>query len=234
MVYQRHNREDILTAAKEGVAEDGLHQLTFGRLANRLGIADRTVVYYFPTKEQLVTDVVGAFAADLLSVLDVAFGSEPRSAPELLDRAWPELTTEKADRVFRVFFELVGLAAACVEPYTTLAPTIIDEWVNWLTPRLTPTDLKGKPLKLGSKIDPNERRGQVLAFMATLDGLLLIRHTIGAPAAATAASALGITPLGITPLGITPLGITPLGITPLGILRPKGAKSKGVKSKRRP
>lgn len=185
-----------------------MHQLTYGRLANRLGIADRTVVYYFPTKEQLVTEVIGAFAAELLSVLDVAFGEEPRSASELLDRAWPELTTKKADRVFRVFFELVGLAAARVEPYTTLAPTIIDEWVNWLTPRLAPTDLKGKPAKQGSTIDPSEHRGQVLAFMAKLDGLLLIRHTIGVPAAAMAAKALGITALG------------------LGIMEPRGVRSK--------
>ncbi len=176
----------------EVASEEGIHQLTFGRLATRLGIADRTVVYYFPTKEQLVTEVIGAFAADLLVVLDKAFGVEPQSAAELMNRAWPKLTTKAADRVFRVFFELVGLAAARVEPYVTLAPTIVEAWVTWLTPRLEPVDKFGKLAKRGATIDASEHRSQVLAVMATLDGLLLIRHTLGAPASASAAAALGI------------------------------------------
>ena len=33
---------------------DGLSNLTFGRLAKRLGMADRTIVYYFPTKADLI------------------------------------------------------------------------------------------------------------------------------------------------------------------------------------
>ena len=46
----KYDRNEILAAAVEAVADDGLSQLTFGRLAKRIGINDRSIVYYFPTK----------------------------------------------------------------------------------------------------------------------------------------------------------------------------------------
>ena len=40
----RHTKEEILEGAVAAAFEDGLSQLTFGRLAKRLGINDRTIV----------------------------------------------------------------------------------------------------------------------------------------------------------------------------------------------
>ena len=54
----RHSRQEILDGALATAMDDGLSQLTFGRVAKRLGINDRTVVYYFPTKDALITEVV--------------------------------------------------------------------------------------------------------------------------------------------------------------------------------
>ena len=45
----RHTREDILDGALTVAFDDGLSQLTYGRVAKQLGISDRTVVYYFAT-----------------------------------------------------------------------------------------------------------------------------------------------------------------------------------------
>lgn len=42
--------------------EHGLSQLTYGRVGKRLGIDDRTVVYYFPSKNDLVAEVLLAIA----------------------------------------------------------------------------------------------------------------------------------------------------------------------------
>jgi AcrR family transcriptional regulator len=176
-VGYKHTREDILDAAIVAAFEHGLNQLSFGRLAARMEIADRTIVYYFPTKETLIVDVLEALAARLMSVIDIAFGETPLSANQLAKRAWPEFTTPEADRVFRVFFEVVGLAAARVSPYNHIAPTLLDGWVSWLAPRIK---TKG------------DARSEALALVAKLDGLLLVRHTLGHKPAEAAASALGL------------------------------------------
>ncbi len=174
----RHSPDEILEAAVAVALESGMAALTFSRVGARLGISDRTVVYYFPTKLDLVLAVAGALAADVERLLEDAFGSDPLSPHDLVERAWPVLTTPAADRVFAIYFEIVGLASAGQAPYDVLAPGLVQGWVDWLAPRV-----------LGST--PDVRRRRALATVAQVDGLLLVRLVLGADAAAEAAREAG-------------------------------------------
>jgi AcrR family transcriptional regulator len=180
-VGYRHSREDLLAAAIDAVAEEGLTKLSFGRLAARLGIRDRTLVYYFPTKRDLLEAVIGSFAIQLQELLDDAFGPEPLPATELMARAWPALTTDEADRTFSVFFEFIGLAGAGLQPYAELAPVLVNAWIDWLVDRI-------------DEPDPVDRLRRARTVVAQLDGLLLLRRTAGGEAAHDAAIEIGIVP----------------------------------------
>jgi AcrR family transcriptional regulator len=175
----RHSAEEILDAAVAVVLRSGMAGLTFSSVGAELGISDRTVVYYFPTKLELVLAVTRALATDVEGLLEEAFGSEPLTSQELLARAWPVLTTPGADRVFAIYFEIVGLAVSGQAPYDVLAAGLIENWVSWLTPRV-----------LGST--PEVRRRRALATVAQVDGFLLIRHALGAGPAEVAAREAGI------------------------------------------
>jgi len=109
-VGYRHQRDDMLAAAVTVARRDGLAALTFGRVAKELDTNDRTVVYYFPTKAELVGAVILTLGGQLQQTLADAFGDGPLPPVELLDRAWPALAD--ADSVFGLFFQIVGLAAA--------------------------------------------------------------------------------------------------------------------------
>lgn len=175
----RHQREDLLDAAVELALSDGLSSLTFGRLARHLGTNDRTVVYYFPTKHELVTEVALVLGAQLQDLLEEAFGPDRLSAADLVERAWPVLASTTADPVFAVFLELVGLAAAGHEPYADLAPLLVNGWVDWLAPRVDPSA-------------PRSARREAHAIVAQVHGLLILRHISGARAANSAARHLGV------------------------------------------
>jgi AcrR family transcriptional regulator len=166
----RHSETEILEAATSVALEAGMAGLTFSAVGARLGISDRTVVYYFPSKPDLVLAVAGALGAQLMAVLEEAFGDERMDSPEMLRRGWPVLTTPAADRIFALYFEIVGLAAAGVVPYGVLARSMVEGWVEWLVPRS-----KGRTLA--------DRRRQALATTAQVDGLLLLRQVLGAAAA---------------------------------------------------
>ena len=66
---QRHDMIDTMRGlGLKGMAaafDEGLSCLTFGRVAKRIGVSDRIVVYYFPTKEDLVGGVLAAVGAEL-------------------------------------------------------------------------------------------------------------------------------------------------------------------------
>ena len=175
----RHSADDILDGAVDVVRADGLHQLTFGRVAKRLDIPDRTIVYYFPTKADLITAVLARVGERLQIVLGEAFQGPVDDHTAILRQAWPVLTTDDADEVFALFFQTVGLATSGQEPYATILTQVMEAWRAWLMEFFTGDD--------------DRRRAESETAMALLDGLLLMRHPLGADAAERAAATAGIT-----------------------------------------
>jgi AcrR family transcriptional regulator len=174
----KHSRDDILQGALDAVFDDGLSQLTFGRLAKRLGISDRIIVYYFPTKDDLITEVMGAVGVRLQVTLAEAFTTPAGDHVELARTAWPVLARRDADPVFALFFEANGLAAAGREPYRHVMSELVGAWIEWLA-----TFFEGRPAA---------RRAESEAAIALVDGLLLLRQLAGPDAADRAARRLGV------------------------------------------
>jgi len=174
----KHTKEEILDGALQAAFDDGLSQLTFGRLAKRLGISDRIVVYYFPTKDDLISEVVTSMGLQLQHTLADAFSAKAADHVELLRVAWPVLARTEADPIFALFFEANGLAATGREPYRTLVPELVEAWIDWATHFIEGT--------------PAQRRTEGETAIAVIDGLLLLRQLAGPASANRAARRLGI------------------------------------------
>jgi AcrR family transcriptional regulator len=175
----KHEKDEILAGALGAAFADGLSQLTFGRVAKRLGISDRIVVYYFPTKDDLVGEVLLAMGIELQQTLAPAFTAPAADHLGLAQVAWPILARPEADRVFALFFEANGLAATGREPYRTLVPQLVEAWIAWATELIDG--------------EPDARRAEAETAIAVIDGLLLLRLLAGPDAAARAAARLGVT-----------------------------------------
>ena len=174
----KHTKEEILAGALSTAFEGGLSQLTFGRVAKRLGIHDRTVVYYFPTKDDLIREVLLSFGVHLQQTLAGAFTEAVADHLALVRAAWPVVAHPDADRVFALFFEANGLAACGREPYRTVVPQLVDAWIVWAAEFVDG--------------EPKRRRAEAEAAIALTDGLLLLRSVAGADAANRAARKLGV------------------------------------------
>lgn len=167
-----------MEGALAAALEDGLSQLTFGRLAKRLGISDRIIVYYFPSKDDLVSEVILAMGLQLRQTLVAAFTTPAADHRELMAAAWPVVARPENDRVFALFFEANGLAAVGRDPYRELVPTLVQVWIDWAAEFIEGT--------------PDRRRRQAETAVALLDGLLLLRQLVGPEAGDRAAATLGI------------------------------------------
>ena len=179
----KHTREEILEGAVGVAFDDGLSKLTFGRVAARLGTSDRIVVYYFPSKSDLISAVLLAVGARLQVTLAPTLTSRVAGHIELARTAWPVLARPEADPIFALFFEANGLAASGLDPYRTIVPGLVTAWVDW-----------AGEFVVG---DSEHRRAEAEAAIALLDGLLLLRQLAGPEAADRAAHQLRVV-VGIT------------------------------------
>lgn len=174
----KYSRDEILEGAVQAAVEHGLSALTFGRLAGHLGTSDRVIVYYFPTKNALITDVLVAVGLRLQDVLARAFPEAAADHRQMAAAAYPALADPAVDPLFAVYFEACGLAAANVAPFHEVAPQLMTAWTTWLADFFT---------------GPRARRTrEAEATMALIDGLLLMRHLAGPRAADRAATTLGL------------------------------------------
>lgn len=173
-VGYKYTKGQLRAAALEAATDDGLSELTFGRLARRMGVSDRMIVYYFPTKHDLISEVLLAMGARLQAALADAFTTPARDHVALAKAAWPVLATPEIDPTFALFFEALGLAAGGTEPYRGVAVDLLDGWASWLE-----GFLEG---------DVETRRAESESAIAMVDGLLLFRQLAGPEAAERAAS----------------------------------------------
>lgn len=175
-VGHKHTKEEILAGAVATAFETGLSQLSYGRVARRVGTSDRIVVYYFPSKDELVTSVLASLGAQLQQALAPAFPVAAADHLALIRTAWPMLATTQTDPVFALFFEANGLAAAGREPYRSVVRQLVESWTRWMAALIEGT--------------PSESRIEAETALAVIDGLLLLRQLAGPRAANRAAHRL--------------------------------------------
>jgi len=175
---QPRDHRGARAAALAAAIDDGLSQLTFGRLAKRLDVNDRIIVYHLPSKDELIAEVLLTMGGRLQEVLARAFTTTASDHVQLAKAAWPVLARPEIDPIFSPFFETIDLAAAGREPYKTLAAQLIDAWTKWLASFFRGT--------------AKQRRAEAETAVAVLDGLLLMRQVSGPAAANRAAARLGI------------------------------------------
>jgi AcrR family transcriptional regulator len=174
----KHSKDEILRGAIDEAFDGGLSQVSFGRVASRLGISDRVVVYYFPTKEDLIGEVLAALGLELQAALAPALRDRVAGHLELVRLMWPKLARPDTDPVFALYLEACGLAAIGREPFRSLVPVLLEGWLAW-----TSEHVDG---------DARHRRGEAEAALAIVDGLLLMRQLAGPGAANRAAKRLGV------------------------------------------
>lgn len=181
LMGHKHTKTEILAGALDTAFAGGLSTVSYGRVARHLAISDRIVVYYFPTKTDLISEVLTALGVQLQDALAAAVQPPVADHRALLRAVWPVLARSDTDRVFALFFEASGLAAAGRAPYADVVPELVDAWIEWAA---------------GVLDGPSHqrRRAEAETSIAVVDGLLLLRHLAGHEAADRAAGRLGDEP----------------------------------------
>ena len=117
---------------------DGLGDVGLRGLAARLGTSDRMLLYYFGTKDRLVTDALEQ-ADSRLAVLLAARGGGPRVTPGQFLAGVLALAGDPEVMPFmRLWMEVIARAARGEAPYDRIGPALVRSWTAWIEGRLLP------------------------------------------------------------------------------------------------
>lgn len=126
-------RERILVTATTMFGARGYEATSLDAVADELGIRKQTILYHYPSKEQLLEAVVDAAVADLVKALDGAVGHEGDAF-------------ERVEAVVRAVFRLAVRRPAVLgllreitrlgDPWTTRVATALEPMVDAATASL--------------------------------------------------------------------------------------------------
>ena len=162
-MVRKHDREGLLAHALAVAVRDGIDGVTFGAVGRQAGVPDRTVVYYFASKAELVEAVIGATAAQILTVLNDKIGDRRLPDEELARECFATLTAPGAREYMAVWLQVWSKAAGNEQPHLDISRALVDTWVGWTAERLEP-----------EPADDAEARARVARLIALLDGALLL------------------------------------------------------------
>jgi AcrR family transcriptional regulator len=115
-------RLSLLEATAQCLMDDGYAGLMTRAVAERAGVAQSTLMHYFPTREaflaETVTHLAMRLADDALDRIDLSGLQRPDRRDEVLDQAWRQFTSPEALAVVQLWI------AAWSEP--ELAATLRD------------------------------------------------------------------------------------------------------------
>ena len=151
-------RREIVDNVARHLVKEGFRNSGLRALAKSIGISDRMVMYYFETKEDLISAAISSIGESLAEGMEQSLPSGVSTAPQVLDALLGQEQTAEVEAILQLWFEIVGLAIRGDEPYKTTASLLLSS---------SEERIKRK-LRSGQK----HRAREVLA---SLEGELMIR-----------------------------------------------------------
>lgn len=157
----REQQVALLAGAVDHVLEHGVAEMSLRPLAAALGTSDRMLLYYFGSREQLLTEILAAVGDQLRAALDDGLPDRPIPPAALVSLLTVAVADPEADRHLKLYLEISGLAARRREPFLTIAADVARHWMDWTAARLDVPD--------------SQRGAAAAAVLTIIDGLLLVR-----------------------------------------------------------
>ncbi len=126
-------RVDLLERIVDYVMANGLSDLSLRPLAEAVGTSARVLLYYFTSKEELIAGIMDGARERQRAIFDTL----PRNATTYADTvrgAWNVMSTPRHEPVFRLFFEVYGLALQDPKRFPGFLRRAVEDWLDYLEP----------------------------------------------------------------------------------------------------
>ncbi len=154
-------RADLTDRIATIALTEGLDALALRGLAGRLETSSRMLLYYFQTKEALVTAALVRISEQMAELLRSIEEAPPCMPGALMEQVLTAFAASEFAPFLRIWTEVVSRGGRGEAPYDAISQIIVQRWVAWTEARLVP----------GSH---GHAHAVAISLLAMVDGLTLL------------------------------------------------------------
>jgi AcrR family transcriptional regulator len=119
--------EELKGAIIQYLIKNGLSDLSLRPLAKAIGSSPRVLLYYFGSKEKMVVEVL----AEIRKQQRASYGQvRSGSFAEECGIIWKHMSARNSEPLFRLFFEVYGIALRRPKPYKAFLDSTVEDWLR--------------------------------------------------------------------------------------------------------
>jgi AcrR family transcriptional regulator len=125
-------RAELLDAVVDYVSAHGVADLSLRPLAKAVDSSPRVLLYYFGSKEDLVTEVLGQAGARQRALFE-RLRSRQLGSLDACREIWRIMSAPASEPVFRLFFEVYGLALQDRKRFARFLKYVVEPWLQFIS-----------------------------------------------------------------------------------------------------
>lgn len=119
--------KELRRAILKYLIKHGLSDLSLRPLAKAVGCSPRVLLYYFGSKEKMVSEVLAEARQRQQTAYDKV---ETGSFAENCEIVWKRMSATDSEPLFRLFFEVYGIALRHPRRYKAFLHHMIEDWLR--------------------------------------------------------------------------------------------------------
>ncbi|MEU2775783.1 TetR/AcrR family transcriptional regulator [Streptomyces sp. NPDC007162] len=164
-------RRALLAGIRAYVLRNGLADLSLRPLAQALGTSDRMLLYYFGTKERMITEAISLYDRRPLlrarTLLDtVGTPSDVQGLRRFLEELWRNFSDPEVRAALPLYLEVMSASVLHPDRYGPVMRDIVTEWTDMLTPILRELGLSEHRSRTEATLLTDASLGLLLAPLA--------------------------------------------------------------------
>ncbi len=166
---------ELRNAIVQYLIEHGITGLSLRPLAKAVGSSPRVLLYYFGSKENMVAEVLAEVRLRQRS----SYGQvQAASVGEECRIIWKRMRSPKSEPLFRLYFEVYGIALRHPQLYKTFLRATIEDWLRDIAEPLGREGYPRSEARAFATVVLAGLRGFMLDYCATRDRRRL-DHAVG-------------------------------------------------------
>src|SRR5215472_8258719 len=163
-------REELLDKITGYILSNGLADLSLRPLAATIKTSPRMLLYFFGTKERLISEALAHFRRhEQLNFQRAVSKSRPQDIIQSLLRDWRLSASPKREKYSRLFFEIYGLALQDRERFPRFLENAVGDWLPLFERALAEFGLPPATARTLATLALGAIRGLHLDLLATGD-----------------------------------------------------------------